>query len=46
MEFSSITGNPKYLNSVLIHNFSTKRIKDNEKFVRSILKLIKKYNKK
>lgn len=44
MEFSSITGDPKYLESVRIYNFSQKKIKENEKFVRNVLKLVKKYN--
>ena len=44
MEFSSITGNPKWLIQLIVHNFNSRRPADNERFIRGVVRLIKKYN--
>ena len=44
MEFASITNHPRWLCSINIHDFSSKKEKVNIKFQNKIAKLIKWYN--
>lgn len=44
-EFSSIVGNPKWLEEITLDGFSSRRAESNERFYRSLIKLIGKYNR-
>jgi len=44
LEYSSISHDPKWLVGIEIHNFSSRRTRDNEEFIKELKLLIGLYN--